>query len=324
MTTVSRANSTTPKRARRVLSEDDERFLHDIEDTHLANDPSVEDLFGETHGLVPLGERATLREYFTELWQRRHFIWRESKNKVLNQTSNTFLGPFWLVANPLLLAAFYWVVFGIVLGVSRGMDNFVAFIIIGVLMFRFSSGIMSQATKAIESSRSMIRAFSYPRATIPISLLVRETLGQFIVILVMLVMILAIPPHVSLGATWLLFPAIFVLHIAINSGFAFFFSRLGYKMPDFAQAMSFITRILMYGSGVIFPVERFIENEVALTIVKANPIYMLLDAYRSILMENTVPATSTWWGLAAWALGLAVFGFWYFWKGEEEYARERR
>lgn len=324
MRTVSSTGSPTPKRARRVLSDDEEHFLRDIEKTHLAKDPSVEDLFGETQGLEPIGERATLREYFAELWQRRHFIWRESRNKVLNQTSNTFLGPFWLVINPLLLAAFYWVIFGIVLGISRGMDNFVAFIIIGILMFRFSSGIMNQGTKAIESSRSMIRAFSYPRAAIPISLVVRETLGQFIVMAVMVVMILAIPPHVSIDATWLLFPLVFLLHILINAGFAFFFSRLGYKMPDFAQAMSFITRILMYGSGVIFPVERFIQNELALTIVQANPIYMVLDAYRSILMENTVPAASTWWGLAAWALGLAVLGFWYFWKGEEEYARERR
>jgi teichoic acid transport system permease protein len=324
MRTVSKKSSSSPKRVRRVLSKDEEHFLSDIEKTHLARDPSVEDLFGETQGLEPIGERATLREYFRELWQRRHFIWRESKNKVLNQTSNTFLGPFWLVINPLLLAAFYWVIFGIVLGISRGMDNFVAFIIIGILMFRFSSGIMSQATKAIESSRSMIRAFSYPRAAIPISLVVRETLGQLIVIAVMLVMILAIPPHVSIDATWLLFPVVFFIHLLLNAGFAFFFSRLGYKMPDFAQAMSFITRILMYGSGVIFPVERFIDGGVALTIVEANPIYMLLDAYRSILMENTVPAASTWLGLIAWAVGLAVLGFWYFWKGEEEYARERR
>lgn len=324
MRTVSEAGSPNPKRARRVLSEDEERFLRDIERTHLSKDPSVEDLFGEAQGLEPIGEKATLREYFAELWQRRHFIWRESKNKVLNQTSTTFLGPFWLVLNPLLLAAFYWVIFGIVLGISRGMDNFVAFIVIGILMFRFSSGIMNQGTKAIESSRSMIRAFSYPRAAIPISLVVRETLGQFIVIAVMIVMILAIPPHVTIDATWLLFPLVFLLHVLINAGFSFFFSRLGYKMPDFAQAMSFITRILMYGSGVIFPVERFLEEGPALTIVKANPIYMLLDAYRSILMENTVPAASTWLGLVAWAIGLAVLGFLYFWKGEEEYARERR
>lgn len=324
MKTVSEAASPNPKRARRILSEHEERALREIEKTHLAKDPSVEDLFGETQGLVPIGEKVSLREYFKELWQRRYFIWRESKNKVLSKTSTTFLGPLWLVVNPLLNAAFYWVIFGIVLGISRGMENFVAFVIIGVLMFQFSSGVIGQSTKAIASSRSMIRAFAYPRAAIPISLVVREVLAQIVVITVMLAMILVIPPRVTIDATWLLFPVIFILHIAINLGIAFFFSRFGYKMPDFAQAMSFVTRLLMYGSGVIFPVERFIQNDVALTIVKANPIYTLLDAYRSILMENTEPTGSIWWGLLAWSIGLLLFGFLYFWRGEEEYAREQR
>lgn len=316
--------SAAPKRARRIVTGEDEEFLRQIEQTHLAKDPSIDDLFGETRGLEPIGEKTSLGEYFKELWQRRHFIWRESKNKVLNKSSNTFLGPLWLVANPLLMAAFYWVIFGVVLGISRGMDNFVAFVIIGILMFQFSSGVISQSTKAIASSRSMIKAFSYPRAAIPISLVIREMLAQFIVMAVMLVMILAIPPHVTVDITWLLVPAVFAFHMLINLGIAFFFSRLGYKIPDFAQAMSFVTRILMYGSGVIFPVERFLQNETALAIVQANPIYMLLDAYRSILMENTVPSSGTWWGLAAWSAGLLIFGFLYFWRGEEEYAREQR
>lgn len=317
-------NAGAPKRARRVVSDEDAEFLREMEQTHLASALGTTDLLSETRHLKPIGGRASLREYFSELWQRRHFIWRESKNKVFSQSTNTFLGPLWLVLNPLLLAAFYWVIFGIVLGISRGMDNFVAYIIIGILSFRYTSGILGQGTKVIASSKSMIRAFSYPRAAIPISLVVRETLAQFIVVVVMLVMILSIPPHVSIDATWLLFPAVFAFQIIINLGLAFFFSRFGYKVPDFAQAMSFITRILMYGSGVIFPVERFIQNETALLIVQANPIYMMLDAYRSILMENTVPSAGTWWGLAAWGIGLLILGFWYFWRGEEEYAREQR
>lgn len=324
MKSASNTEAPNAKRVRRVLTDEDERYLRDLEKTHLANDPDVEDLYGETQGLEPLGEKASFSEYLKGLWQRRHFIWRESKNKVLEQTSNTFLGPIWLVFNPLLNAAFYWIIFGLVLGVSRGMENFVAFIIIGILMFQFSRGVIGQSPKAITSARSMIRAFSYPRAAIPLSLVLREMLAQFIVIAVMLVMILAIPPRVTIDSTWLLFPAVFMFHISINLGMAFFFSRLGYKMPDFAQAMSFITRLLMYASGVIFPVERFVQNETALAIVKANPLYMLLDAYRSILMENTVPSSGTWWGLTAWGVGLLLFGFLYFWRGEEEYAREQR
>src|SRR5699024_7845618 len=82
-----RQASNSPRRARRVLSGEEESFLREIEQTHLAKDPSVQDLFGETRGLEPLGEKARLREYLKELWQRRHFIWRESKNKVFNKNT---------------------------------------------------------------------------------------------------------------------------------------------------------------------------------------------------------------------------------------------
>src|SRR5690625_8004192 len=96
------------------------------------------------------------------------------------------------------------------------MDNFVAFIISYIVMFKISSGIIGQSTRAITSSQSMIKAFSFPRAAIPISLVDREMLGQFIVVAVMLVMILAIPPHVSIDTTSLLIPILFAFHILIN------------------------------------------------------------------------------------------------------------
>src|SRR5690625_2660105 len=125
-------SSSSPRRARRVVSDEDAEFLRNMEHTHLAKEPEITDLLGETRHLKHIARRAPLGEYFAELWQRRHFIWRESKNRVLNQTSNTFLGPLWLVVNPLLLAAFYWVIFGIVLCISRVMDKFVSFIIISI------------------------------------------------------------------------------------------------------------------------------------------------------------------------------------------------
>ncbi|WP_150119391.1 hypothetical protein [Enteractinococcus helveticum] len=62
-----------------LLANEDERFRGAIENTHPAKGPSVEDLCGETQDLEPIGEKATLNEYFKELWQRRHVISRSRK-----------------------------------------------------------------------------------------------------------------------------------------------------------------------------------------------------------------------------------------------------
>src|SRR5699024_1405416 len=208
----------------------------------------------ETKHLQPIGGRAPFRQYLSELWQRRHFIYRDSKNRVLAHGAGTKLGTLWLVLKPLLDALFYFLIFGVVVQVSRGVPNFTAFIIIGVLMFRYTSASITQATRVIKSSRAMIRSFNFPRLSIPISQVLRDTLTQFLVIGVMLVMISVLPPHAPPGINWLWLPLIFALQISMNLGLAFIFARFGFQYPDFAEATSFLVRILMYTSAVIFPI----------------------------------------------------------------------
>ena len=139
---------------------------------------------------------------------------------------------------------------------------------------------------------------------------------------IMLLAIVAIPPHELPTVTWSFFPLIFALHITLNLGFALFFGWLGSLMPDLAQAMSFVSRLLMYGSAVIFPVDRFIKHPTALAIVESNPIYIVLDLYRTVLIDGAVPPAGQWLGLVAWAMGALLLGFALFWQDEERYGRE--
>lgn len=311
------------RRIRRVLEGREEKFLEQMQATHLARDPKVEDLYGETRHLRPIGGRARIREYLIELWQRRHFIYRDSRNRVLSQGVGTKLGTLWLILKPLLDAAFYFLVFGVVLQVSRGVPNFTAFIIIGVLTFRYTSSSISQATKVIRSSRTMIRSFNFPRLSIPISQVLRDTMTQCLVAVVMLIMIIILPPHALPGVNWLWFPVLFMLQIMMNLGLAFLFARFGFKYPDFAEATSFLIRILMYTSTVIFPIQRFESFSTITALIEANPIYMLLESYRTILINNLPPDHGMLMNLGIWSLSLFLLGFFYFWKAEESYAREQ-
>ncbi len=141
--------------------------------------------------------------------------------------------------------------------------------------------------------------------------------------IVMFIMIMAIPPHALPKATWVLFPAIFVLQAFFNFGVYLIMARFGSTLPDLSQAMSFFSRILMYASGVIFPIDRFINHPTISAIIEANPIYQLLLAYRSILIDGVIPPIEIWLFIGAWALATPLVGFVLFWFAEESYARER-
>lgn len=275
---------------------------------------------GETVGtLSPVGVRPPLGEYIRRLWERRHFIWMDAGHRVTNQNNRNRLGNVWLVLKPFLDAFMYWVIFALILGIDRGMANYTAYLVIGILMFRSTMSSISSGPGILGSGRAMIRAFSFPRASLVVSAEVRSMFQMFYSIPVMLVAIIVLPNHETPEWTWLILPAVFVMHQILNLGIAFFMARIGHIVPDASQVMSFSARFLMYGSGVIFPVDRFLDNQIVSVLIQLNPIYHMLALYRGILMDGVIPPLGHWLYLAGWGIGLTVLGFVFFWRGEATY-----
>ena len=275
-------------------------------------------------GLTPIGVRPRLVEYLGELWDRRHFIWMDARHRVATQNSRNRLGSLWLLLRPLFDALMYFIIFAVILKVDRGMENFPGFIIIGVLMFRSTMRAISQGPNQLHSGKAMIRAFVFPRAALPISAEIREAMQMIFTVAIMLVMIIVVPHHEQPEWTWFLVPVVYIFQFVLNLGLSLTFARIGFIFPDTVQFMSFVGRFLMYGSGVIFPIERFVDRPSLMAVIEANPIYHLILIYREILMDGTIPAAEHWMILGAWAAGLALFGFIFFWQGEETYGAEQR
>jgi len=136
--------------------------------------------------------------------------------------------------------------------------------------------------------------------------------------------IILIPPHALPQATWPLIIPIFLMHMAMNMGITFITSRVGFHLPDVSNLMSVLSRVLMYTSGVIFPIEMFIDDPTIRSIVMLNPLYRVIDMSRTVLIDGQVPGLDSWLILAAWIVVLVGGGFLYFWRGEEIYGRELR
>ncbi|PXA76151.1 ABC transporter permease [Auritidibacter sp. NML100628] len=285
---------------------------------------AVKDSYPGVDKLTPIGGRPGIGKYIRQLWQRRHFIWRQSRGRVVTGNDDAKLGPLWLVLRPTLDAAFYWIIFGLLLQFDRGMDNFVAFVIIGVFMFQMTGSALGTGSKVIASSRSLIRAFKFPRMALPLGEALYDLLQRGPAFLMMFLIIMAIPPHELPEWSWLLFPIILLIHVVLNFGITLLVARLAVVFPDLSKVIPFLTRLLMYGSGVIFPITRFTTRYPTLeAIIELNPIYTVLLMYREILIDGTVPAVEHWLVLCGWAVVLFVAGFLVFWQGEESYGRER-
>lgn len=263
--------------------------------------------------------RPPLPRYVGQLWDRRHFIRADARGRLVSGTRSTFLGMAWLVLKPVLDGAVYYLIFGVLLELSRGIDNFVAYLLIGVFLFQFTARCLTGGAQSVTGGRSLIRSFSFPRAALPVSVVTREVLNLAPVVAVLLLLVLLLPPAEPVTWRWLLFPLVLALQAVFAFGLALLAARAVARIPDLSNLLSFGLRIWLYGSAVFFSFDRFVEDPELQRLLELNPMFIVLDMSRDVLIYATTPDLSTWLVLTAWAVGSAVLGLVFFWRGEESY-----
>jgi len=269
--------------------------------------------------LRPVGGRPALPQYIWLLWQRRHFINADSRTRAFSGNRDMLLGNLWLVGQPILRGLIYFLIFGLILQTSRGIENFPGFLMIGVFLFGYTSSCATSGVSSMMSARNMIQSFSFPRAAIPLAVFFRETWSMVPIVGTLILLLFVMPPGTTVTWTWIYFPLVLLLQAMFNTGVVLYAARFGAALPDLKHLLTFFVRLWFYSSGVMFSLDNFVSHPVWLMIMKANPLYLVLDMSRDLLLYDTVPLTHYWVVLGCWAVITPVLGFLYFWQGEETY-----
>ncbi len=169
------------------------------------------------------------------------------------------LGNLWHLANPMLSVAVYYLVFGVMLDVSRGIDNYILFLMVGIFAFGLTSRCVLGGAVSIAANQGLMRSIRFPRALLPFSVIMSKlyTFGFELTVLAAV----AVATGEGISLRWLLLPAIIVLHSGLNLGGALVAARLNDSFRDIQQIIPFFFRLLMYVSGVLFPLETFLTSE---------------------------------------------------------------
>lgn len=269
--------------------------------------------------LRPVFARPPLPVYLSQLWVRRHFIVADARAKLVAGTRGDLLGGAWLALRPAMDGAAYFVIFGVLLQLSRGIDNFIAYLLLGVFLFHYTIRCLTAGAQSMISGRNLVRSFTFPRAALPLAVVVREVLNLVPVLAVMFVLVLVIPPLEQVTWRWLLFPLVVLLQTVFNLGLALLAARATAHVPDVANLITFLARIWLYGSAVFFSLDRFVSDPGVLRVLELNPMFQVLDMSRDVLLYATTPEPRSWFVLTAWAVAAFVGGLVFFWRGEETY-----
>ncbi|MFP3915430.1 MAG: ABC transporter permease [Actinomycetota bacterium] len=257
-----------------------------------------------------------MADYIRGLWERREFVWFLAVGNLRARNASTTLGLVWYVLNPLLLAGVYFFVFGVLFaGSRRGDPEFLAYLVAGMFVFRFTSTTMTGGASTISKNASLMVNLRFPRLLLPISSLLESAIGFIVSLVTFFALIAPIAGTWPTLTIWAFVP-IFVLQLALNLGLGCLTARWTLPHPDLHNLLPYVTRLWLYLSPIIWAVDdpRFLNApEWAKTAVEINPLYHFLNVYRGALMGSSFSFTSTDLVLsAAWALGILVVGIYTF------------
>ncbi|GAA4988780.1 ABC transporter permease [Actinopolymorpha pittospori] len=271
------------------------------------------------YGLVPSAARPKLFTYVGQVWQRRHFITSFATSRTATMYSSARLGQLWQVLTPLMNAAVYYFIFGVLFATRHTIDNFIAFLVTGVFVMSFTTRSVTTGARAISGNLGIIRALHFPRAALPLSSTIVEFQQMLVSMFVLCLIVLATGEPITL--TWLLAIPALALQTLFNTGLALILARIGSTVPDISQLLPFMLRTWLYLSGVFFVIPERVHDRLLQHIMLANPTTVYIELVRDALIEQHGAPHYAWPLAVGWAVVAFVVGFWYFWGAEEKYGR---
>ncbi|WP_062305569.1 ABC transporter permease [Demequina subtropica] len=269
-------------------------------------------------GLKRVGERPPLGAYVAEAWRRRDFAYTIAKYRIQAKLGQHYLGLAWVVLQPILTAAMYGLVFGIIMPSDSRPDNFVPFLVAGIFIFQYFSHNFLAGARTVRGDAGLVQSLSFPRILLPLSLVIENTLLLIPQMAVMLIILVAFGEPITWA--WLLLPVPLAIMSLFCLGVAQISARAAFKIPDLLNVFQTFNRLVFYGSGIFYSLDLVLADQPKLLfLVQFNPVHDYISIVRGLVVSGNPMFTIQWVIAIAAAVVTLVGGTIYFWLAEEDY-----
>ncbi len=193
-----------------------------------------------------------------ELWRHRELLYFLAWRDVKIRYTQTLLGAFWAILQPLLYSIVFLVVFSRVAHVPSDAVPYLLFAFSGLVLWMFFSTAVTQSGNSVVGSEALITKVYFPRLAIPFAA-VGAALFDFVVTFVVLVlMILAYTlftdkaPTVTASWTLLLVPGLVFLTFVAALAIGTFLAALNVSYRDFKHTIPFLVQLWMFATPAIY------------------------------------------------------------------------
>ncbi|MBL8860637.1 MAG: ABC transporter permease [Planctomycetes bacterium] len=240
------------------------------------------------------------------------------------------MGFFWSVIFPLLNLFIYMFVFSFVLKTrwdpGQSDEETALLMLAGILVWQAFSESLSRSTNTLVENQNLIQKVVFPSEVLPVYLALSALVNMLIGVAIALCGVAwfawispstpapgAPPParELGFGLTLLALPVLLGVQLVFTTGLGFLFSALNLFVRDVYHVMGVALTVCMFMTPIFYPA-RMVQEAGLGWVLRANPMYWLIDSYRRVLIYGLWPQPPIVAAFAAVALLVFLAGVGFF------------
>lgn len=251
-----------------------------VYDTATLRDPALEELF--------------------QLWRYRDLLQLLIVNRIKTRYKRSVLGVVWTLLNPLLNTLVLSLVFSQIFRFN--VPNYAIYILSGLLFWNFFAQSTLDAMDTLVWGSSLLKRIYIPRTIFAVAV-VGNGLVNYLLALIPLGIIMLVLRH-PFTLNLLALPLAILILAMFTLGMGLLLSTLAVFFVDLVYIFNVLLLVWFYLTPIIYPLS--IIPERFLPLFRLNPLLHLLQLFRLLIYEGTMPSL-TLWG-ATFLLALITFG----------------
>lgn len=250
------------------------------------------------------------------LYKYRELIKTSVKKDIGGKYKHSFLGVLWSFINPLLQIAVYAIIFPLIM--RNNIPNYTVFMVCGLIPWNYFSTAINRTSFVMIENGNIIKKVYFPREILPLSVVTSEGVNFLISTIIIIGFVLAYRMGISIYL--LLYPVLFIIQYVMLAGISLVVSSVTVYFRDLQHFLGVLLQLFFYATPIVYEVKQI--PEAYRWILKINPMTYIIEGYRDIFYNKTMPDMKMLMIILAIGIVNCVIGYLIFNKLQKRFAEE--
>jgi ABC-type polysaccharide/polyol phosphate export permease len=258
---------------------------------------------------------ADVREMLQEQVTYRELLIQMTRRDLMLRYKQTIMGFGWAVFMPILNTVIFTVIFQRVAPLNLDIP-YPIFSYTGLIVWNLTASSLRFAVSSLTANTNLVTKVYFPREIFPFSA-VFVSLVDFAVAAIILVGMM-IYYGIAPGSALLFLPVLLIIQVVFTAGVSLLLAMGNLFYRDIKYIFEVVLMLWMFASSVLYPVS-MVGGRLGFWL-QFNPMTPIIDAYRSVLLRNELPAAGPFAAATVLAFLTLAVGWVWFHRAEFQFA----